>query len=209
VEPWVAVVGLILGLARAAAPGPANAESIRRRREGGGLRGVVLVQLGSLAGELGWAVLALVGLEMMLSDGTLRVILAVTGGLLLLGLGLAALRYAATDTGLPAIDPAARRPGLGPFGTGVAFNGTSLAAPFLWLGIGSWMPQVLPVGAGPGEAAGFLGLFVVGWLTWALVLGRLATGGRRVGLVKAVDIASGLALGIIGVVVMAGTLARG
>ncbi len=116
-DPWVAVVALLLGLARAAAPGPANAESIRRGREVGGFRhrfrDALLVQAGSLAGELGWAALSLLGLAMMLHDPTLRAILSIAGGLLLVGLGLAALRYAATATGLPEIDPAARRPGLG------------------------------------------------------------------------------------------------
>jgi threonine/homoserine/homoserine lactone efflux protein len=219
VEPWVVAVGLVLGLARAAAPGPANAESIRLGREGagagspGGFRRAFLVQAGSLAGELGWAALAIVGLEMMLGDGTLRAMLAVAGGLLLVGLGLAALRYALTESGLPAIDPAARRPGVGAFGTGVSFNGTSIAAPFLWLGIGAWLPRVLPVGAGLGAAAAFLGLFALGWLAWALALAALARRGGGVGagtwLVRAADLAAGLALAGLGVLVLAGTLGRG
>ena len=75
-EPWLVAAGVILGLARAAAPGPANAESVRRARAGAGFRGAFGVQAGSLAGELGWAALAIVGLEMMLSDGGLRTELA-------------------------------------------------------------------------------------------------------------------------------------
>ena len=208
-EPWVVAVGLVLGLARAAAPGPANAESIRRARRGEGSRFVVLVQLGSLAGELGWAALAMVGLEMMLGDGTLRGALAVLGGVLLVGLGLASLRYALTETGLPEIDPVVRRPRVGAFGTGVSFNGTSIAAPFLWLGVGSWRPRVLPVGAGLGAAAGFLGLFAVGWLTWALALGALSRdSGRRLGpgLVRAVDAGAGLLLAGVGALVLVGVL---
>jgi hypothetical protein len=207
-EPWfIAVVALALGCARAAAPGPANAESVRRARDGGGFRGAFLVQVGSLAGELGWAVLALVGLEMMLQDGALRSILAVAGGLLLVAIGLAALRYAMTDTGLPEIDPVVRRPGLGAFGTGVSFNGTSIAAPFLWLGIGSWLPRVLPVGAGPGATAGFLASFALGWLAWAAALGWLSGGfagqvSHR--MVRAVDAVAGLALGGLGILVLAG-----
>ncbi len=211
-EPLVVAVGLVLGLVLAAAPGPANAESLRLGREGGGFRGAFLVQVGSLAGELGWAALALVGLEMMLQDGTLRVVLAAVGGLLLLGLGAAALRHALTETGLPEIDPAVRRPRVGAFGTGVSFNGTSIAAPFLWLGIGSWLPRVLPVGAGLGAAAAFLGLFVLGWLAWAVALAGLSDrGGARVatGLVRAADGVAGIALGGLGVLVLVGTLAGG
>lgn len=208
-EPWVVAVGLVLGLARAAAPGPANAESVRLAREGGGFRGAFLVQAGSLAGELGWAVLALIGLEMMLQDGTLRVILAVVGGLLLVGLGLAALRYALTETGLPEIDPAVRKPRVGAFGTGASFNGTSIAAPFLWLGIGSWLPRALPVGAGIGAAAGFLGLFALGWLAWAVLLAGVSGGsGKRLhaGRIRAVDALAGLSLAGLGMLVLAGTL---
>ncbi|HYO42253.1 MAG TPA: LysE family transporter [Candidatus Limnocylindrales bacterium] len=210
-EPVAIAVALVLGFARAASPGPANAESIRRGRDGGGFRGAFLVQAGSLAGELGWAALAIVGLEMMLQDGTLRLVLAVVGGVLLVGLGLAALRYAATETGLPDIDPVVRRPGVGAFGTGVSFNGTSIAAPFVWLGIGSWLPRALPVGAGLGAAAGFIGLFALGWLAWAVVLGGLAGGfGKRIttGLIRVVDALAGLALAALGVLVLAGTLAR-
>jgi threonine/homoserine/homoserine lactone efflux protein len=209
VEPWVIAVGLVLGLARAATPGPANAESVRRARRGEGFRAAFLVQVGSLAGELGWAALAIVGLEMMLGDATLRGFLAIAGGVLLVGLGLASMRYAMTETGLPAIDPAVRRPGLGAFGLGVSFNGTSIAAPFLWLGIGSWLPNALPVGAGLGAAAGFLGLFVQGWLAWALVLGALASGsGKRLDSrrIRAIDAAAGIALAGLGVLVLAGTL---
>jgi len=150
----------------------------------------------------------------MLSDGGLRTILAALGGLLLVGLGLAALRYALTETGLPEIDPAARRPRVGAFGTGVSFNGTSIAAPFLWLGIGSWLPRVLPVGAGLGAAAGFLGLFALGWLAWAVAIAGLsgrgaARGGSGpgAGLVRAVDAAAGVALAGLGVLVLVGTLA--
>jgi threonine/homoserine/homoserine lactone efflux protein len=207
-EPWVVAVALGLGLARAAAPGPANAESVRRAHRGEGFRAAFLVQAGALAGELGWAALALVGLEMMLGDGTLRLALAIAGGVLLVGLGLAAVRYALTDAGLPDIDPVVRRPGVGAFGTGVSFSGTSIAAPFLWLGVGSWLPRVLPVGAGLGAAAGFIGLFAIGWLAWAVVAGGLAGGsGTRLspGLIRAVDAGSGVALVGLGVLVL-GTL---
>jgi threonine/homoserine/homoserine lactone efflux protein len=206
-EPWVVAVALGLGLARAAAPGPANAESVRRAHKGEGFRAAFLVQAGALAGELGWAVLALVGLEMMLGDGTLRLALAIAGGVLLVGLGLAAGRYALSDAGLPDIDPVVRRPGVGAFGTGVSFNGTAIAAPFLWLGVGSWLLRVLPVGAGVGAAAGFIGLFAIGWLAWAVVAGGLAgASGRRFGpgLIRAVDAGAGVALVGLGALVLAG-----
>jgi threonine/homoserine/homoserine lactone efflux protein len=209
VAPAVLFLGLLLGLARAASPGLANAESIRLGAVRGRARDAVLVQLGALAGDLGWVVLALFGLGMMLQDPGLHRVLAVVGGLLLAGNGLGAIRAALTETGEPEIDPSGRRPGTGPFGTGASFSGTRVLSPVLWLGIGGWLAPRLPVAGELAAQATFVIVFAAGWLAWALVQGALLlrVPGRVVtGFVRAMDGFAGLALLGLGLAVVAGTL---
>ena len=206
--PALLAFALVLGAARAAGPGPANAEAVIRGRSGGA-RPVVLVHAGALAGELGWAMLAFAGLAMMLSDPGLRAALAIAGAVLLAGTGLGALRAVATDTGEPAIDPAIRPPGRGPFAMGVGFSGTRVLSPVLWLGIGAWLSPLLPLGSELAGSALFLGAVAAGWLAWAAVLGGLlARAPDRVtgGPLRLVDGVAGVAMLGLVAVVLAGRL---
>jgi threonine/homoserine/homoserine lactone efflux protein len=209
VTPGVLVLALVLGLARAASPGPANAESIRLGAVAGRARDAVLVQLGALAGDLGWALLALVGLGMMLQDPGLHRILAIVGGVLLAGYGLGGMRAALTETGEPEIDPAGRRAGAGPFGTGASFSGTRVLSPVLWLGMGGWLTPMLPLGGELAAQAAFVALFAAGWVAWALVLGVVLarmSGRATAGLARFVDGLAGVVLLTLGIVVVVGTL---
>lgn len=91
------LLSLWVGIVFCAPPGAITAEAIRR----GVARGfgpALLVELGSLVGDATWAAIALVGLAVLVQNPILRLLLALTGGGLLLYLARGALQdaYAAS-----------------------------------------------------------------------------------------------------------------
>jgi chemosensory pili system protein ChpE len=198
----VILVAAGLGLAYGSAPGAVNAETIRRGVSRG-FRPAFLVQVGSLLGDVGWAVLALAGLAVVLRDTTLRATLGVAGALLLLWFAWSALRGAATASGEPESEAqAARARSLGALGTGVLFSVANPFGPVFWLGVGGGLAAGGAVDQTVGGAVAFIGAFTVGALVWAISVSSLLGFARRWAtprLFRVVDVACGLAFGFFGI----------
>ncbi|NTU84812.1 MAG: LysE family transporter [Chloroflexales bacterium] len=85
------LVGIMLGVAYVAAPGPVNIETLRRGLRGG-VWAALALQVGSLAGHLLWAILALAGVGALLTHSVAQLWLGVVGTGLLIYLGWSTLR---------------------------------------------------------------------------------------------------------------------
>ncbi|WP_158888072.1 LysE family transporter [Amycolatopsis anabasis] len=197
----VALLAFWLGMVFNAAPGAVFAESLRRGMRGG-FRGAFAVQLGSLAGDVTWAVLGLAGVgTLFLLDGV-RVPLLLAGSVLTTGLGVMSLRAALRP---PGSDPAHKShvdATRGGFSVGAVM---SLANPMnvvFWGGAAAAVSGVL------GEEATWLSLavfftgFFVASLLWcwicagAIALFRRALSTRGVRLLEAACGLSLVGLGI-------------
>src|SRR5512138_656777 len=86
-----AALAIMLGLAYVASPGPVNIETLRRGLVGG-FRVALALQLGSLIGDLFWAMLVLAGVRLLLTHAAAQTVLSIAGAALLLYLGCSALR---------------------------------------------------------------------------------------------------------------------
>lgn len=183
-------------VAYCAAPGAVNTEALRRglaRGFGPALR----VELGSLIGDLLWAILALSGVALVAQHRPARITLGIVGGCFLLRLGWNGLHEAwrrhADDT--PAVQA-----GRSDFATGVFF---SLANPFgiaFWSGIGTITPT-LEGHSATASLALFLAMFSVGAAVWCVGIAAVIGYGRqfvRPAFFRAVNALCGLALGYFG-----------
>ena len=198
----VLVVAAGLGLAYGSAPGAVNAETIRRGVSRG-FRPAFLVQVGSLLGDVGWAVLALAGLAVVLRDTALRATLGVAGALLLLFFAWSALRGATTASGEPESDAQVTRArGLGSLSTGILFSIANPFGPVFWLGVGGGLAAGGAVDQSLVGSIAFIGAFTVGALGWAVGVSTLLGFARRMAtprLFRAVDVVCGLAFGFFGI----------
>lgn len=183
-------VAVGLGFAYCSAPGAVNAESLRRGLAHGPWAAVVL-QLGSIVGDLLWAALAFVGIAVVLQDDRLRAILGIGGGLLLLWFAYGALRTAwrpHPSGELPA-HPASRG-----FVAGVAMATVNPWGPIFWLGVGGG----LSAGGALASPVAFLGSFFLGTVLWAVVVAIVIALARRLPVdrfFRVVDLGVGLAFG--------------
>jgi len=200
-EPILAVaVGL--GLAYASAPGAVNAETIRRGLSHG-FRPAFLIQAGSLLGDVGWAVLALVGLAVILRDATLQAALGVAGSLLLLWFASSALRGAASPTGEPdeeAVPARSQMPSA--LGAGILFSIANPFGPVFWLGVGGGLAAGGTFQQSVAGVIAFVAAFAAGALAWAIGVSAVLGFARRWAtppLFRLVDLVCGLAFGFFGV----------
>jgi chemosensory pili system protein ChpE len=169
------VEGMLLGLAYVLPPGPVTAETVRRSLHGG-IPAALAVQLGAVGGDFVYALLVLAGLSHVLNHTMLRPGAGLLGSVLLVGLGISALRAATAPpapvaAGCPPV-PAAPLARLAAAGLLVSLM-NPLAVAF-WMTVGS-----AAVNAAPSWLAGFmLGSLAASLLT-GLVAGRLH--GQRYG----------------------------
>ena len=145
------------GFAFCMSPGPVLAESLRRGLAGG-FRPALLVQLGSLVGDVGWALAAFAGLGLLFTIPGLRVPLEIAGALFLLWLALnsfkdARLRAAPLGNGISAKGP-------DPFSSGVLMSLTNPNTMLFWLAIGATLGGLGVPSPTSAEAAVFLAGFV-------------------------------------------------
>jgi threonine/homoserine/homoserine lactone efflux protein len=170
-----------LGVAYCAPPGAVNAESIRRGLARG-FAASARVQLGSLVGDVFWAVLALVGAAYLVQNLTVRLLLGLVGVAFLMRLAWSALHDAwRSARAAPPGEPAAGADvgSRGDFATGTVL---SLANPWgvaFWLGVGSAIVTAGMSDPRPIDFAVFLGGFVLGALAWCLALASVIGWGRR------------------------------
>jgi threonine/homoserine/homoserine lactone efflux protein len=179
---WLLFISAVgLGIAISAPPGPIATESLRRGAVRG-FRAAFMVQAGSLIGDTVWAILALVGIAFLVQNVPARLILTTVGVVLLIRLGISALRDARSGRS-PHEQPYAQRPSQrNDFTTGMLL---SLANPFaiaFWLGIGSSViaanldptMQVQPI-----HLIVFFSGFMLGVLAWMLLFCVVVGWGRR------------------------------
>lgn len=192
--PQLALTGITLGLAYAAAPGVVNTETTRRG-SARGFRAGFAVETGSLFGDLLWAALALAGVSLTARFWPVQVTLAVVGGLFLLRMAWLAARDALRKR-RPVESAAGTR---GDFATGVVFGLANPVGLAFWSGLGG---GVVASGA---SAAGFIGFFAgffCGALLWCAGYSALVGLGRRWArplVFQLIDAACALALGYFGV----------
>ncbi|MGQ9554880.1 MAG: LysE family transporter [Anaerolineae bacterium] len=192
-----------LGIAFCAPPGAVTAEAVRR----GLARGfwpALLLELGSLIGDVTWAAIALAGAAFLVQSMQMHLILAFLGCALLLRLSWIAFKHAWLGS-MPEARGVSHR---SDFATGATL---SLANPFaiaFWLGMGG----TIVVGTGqerPEQFAVFLSGFLCAGFTWAVFLAALVAWGRcLVGrrFFRAVNLLCGSVLGYFGARLLWSTL---
>ncbi len=162
-----------LGLAFSATPGAVNTESFRR----GVARGfwpALLVQLGSLVGDMVWAAIALTGTTFLVRSTSLRLLLGVVGGLFLLRLALSALLQAKAGKLPDTRSVSVHRD----FVTGTLFSITNPFALAFWLGIGAGITATV-AHSGSASFGSFFAGFFLGALLWCVVSAAIIGWGRR------------------------------
>jgi chemosensory pili system protein ChpE len=169
----------LLGLAYCAPPGAVFAETLRRSAQETDQRNAARtawrVQIGSVIGDLVWAVVALVGAAFLVQNAVARITLGVLGALLMAWLSFSALRDAWRG-----VAPVARSDGQrSSLRTGLLL---ALANPFavpFWLGLGAG--SLAQLGAQPTtlDIVGFFTAFIAATIVYAVVISLLAGYGRR------------------------------
>jgi chemosensory pili system protein ChpE len=191
------LVAMLLALAYCAAPGPVLAEAARQGFTSG-FRAALAVELGSLAGDVLWIALGLMGTAALAEAGGFRLAASVAGGIFLLWLGVRALRGARKEH-VPTDD--------NPFGERAFATGAmiSVASPYalpFWLGVSSSLPGYGISSHGAFGYVAFSAAFLLTCVVYALVTAALIACGRRLLQPRfffAVDLVCGLALIVVGV----------
>lgn len=165
---------LVLSLIFCATPGAVNTEALRRGVAGGFHRALFL-ELGSCIGDMTWAILALVGLAIVVDNDIARIILGVAGGALLLYLAYKGFADARKG-GMPEGEV---RAGRSDFATGALI---SLGNPFqfaFWIGIGgSAIAVIVPDPQLADFVVFYLG-YLAGCIIWCFAYSGLIAYGRR------------------------------
>jgi chemosensory pili system protein ChpE len=154
-------------------PGPVLVETIRRGLQGG-FRYALLVQLGSILGDVAWCLAALFGLAPLVAIPWVRLLLGGAGMAMLVWLGAQGLREALSTRALSLLVPAGERLALAApdegrqaFRSGTAISFANPLAIGFWIGIGSVMASAGVAGNSPAQTATFVGGYLLGVLAWA------------------------------------------
>lgn len=193
--PALLTSALLLGLVFSATPGAVNAESLRRgvRR---GFRSALLVQLGSLTGDMIWAAVALTGTAFLVQNRPVALVLGITGACFLLRQAFASFHEAAgarTEQDFPS-------PARGDFTTGAFFSLTNPFAVAFWLGLGAGVTATAHTSLP--STVGFFASFFVGAGVWCAAFAALVSVGRRYAngpVLRAIDTLAGIALSYWGI----------
>ena len=205
-DTWVLIGSAIgLGAAYAAVPGAVNAEAMRRGI-GRGFRPALLVQAGSLVGDVVWALVGISGAAMLVRFEAL----ALTLGLIGAGFLLALARTAFVETFAGGRVPDSGGQSGGDFAVGFVFGLANPAGVAFWAGVGG---GVLATGEGVAteRAALFLAAFLVGASWWGCGMALLVAWGRRftgARLFRWVNVLCGVALGWFGLGLLWSTVRR-
>jgi chemosensory pili system protein ChpE len=171
---YLFVSAILLSLLMCAYPGAVNTEAFRRGVSGGTGR-ALWTELGSSIGDMVWAALAMIGLALLLADGTTRILLGIGGGALLLYLAFQAIKDARKGIVIEGEAKGNRND----FMTGALI---SLGNPFqiaFWVGIGgSAIATIVTNPTSMDYAIFFIGYFV-GSIGWAFGYAGLIGHGRR------------------------------
>lgn len=192
----ILLVPLLLGIAYAAAPGVVNAECLRRGVTYG-FRQAILVQIGALAGDGVWAVLAFSGMAALATRSSLLDAIGLIGGVFLCKIAFDAFRGMLHDRSTRSqVDGAT-----GALRTGLIFGLANPAALAFWTGIGGGVLATRD-DANPGTLIAFLLAFLLGAVVWSLGFSTLSSVGRRYARPRvfvAIDAICGSIIGFFGV----------
>jgi chemosensory pili system protein ChpE len=169
------LIAAVMGLVYVAPPGPVNIETAQRVARSGAWAGCSL-QLGSLLGDALYAILGLLGLDLVLTHLMVAHIVLGLGGIgLLLYLGSSALRDGWLGVRQSQVRPAVRAFGQQgqpaaaanrkTFRIGLVMSVTSPFGLAYWASVGGTALQRYH-----GREAAFVGCFLLAELLWALVL---------------------------------------
>lgn len=168
----LALSGFTIGVAYTVVPGPVNAEATRRGLSHG-FRPALTVQLGSLVGDILWAILGLTGTVVILQRDSLATVLGLVGAGFLFALARSAFRGAMgkNESGSPLTGGNGWR-------VGIMFSLANPAGIAFWSGVGGGM---LGATANPGasEVAIVLASFIAGSAACGVLFAGLAGLGRR------------------------------
>lgn len=166
------VSGLTIGVAYTVLPGPVNTEATRRGLSHG-FRPALSVQLGSLVGDVLWAILGLTGAVVMLQRDSLTTILGVIGAGFVFALARSAFRGALgkTDRSLTPV------PGNG-WKVGIMFSLANPTGIAFWSGVGAGMLGATN-NAGIVEIVTILASFIAGSALCGVLFAGLAGLGHR------------------------------
>ena len=166
----VAAAAFGLGLVFNAAPGPVFAASVKYAVRGG-FRPALVVQLGSLAGDVTWAVLGLAGIGALATVDGLRVPVAVAGAAYLVWLGIDSWMASRRDVGADAggVDGGHRDA----LRTGVMLSLTNPQNIGYWAALGGAMGAIGVTDPTFGDYAAFFAGFVLSSLVWSFVFAAL------------------------------------
>jgi chemosensory pili system protein ChpE len=155
-------------------PGAVNAEALRHGLRGG-FRPALMVELGSVIGDLVWAFLALVGLAFLVTNDVARIVLGVGGCALLFYLAYKAFLDARKGSMGDDKEMKAGKP----FLTGALISLGSPLQIVFWLGIGGSAIAVLVPNPGPIDFLVFFLGYVAGGLLWCFSYSALVAFGKR------------------------------
>lgn len=191
----VLLIPLLLGIAYAAAPGVVNTECLRRGVSSG-FRQAFLVQVGALAGDGVWAVIAFSGLAALARSSSLLDVVGLAGGLFLCKIAIDEFRGAVHGRAVDAETRAASS-----LRTGLIFGLANPAALAFWSGLGGGVLST----RGETTAATllwFLVAFLLGALIWSVGFSAFSSAGRRFArprVFQAIDALCGSIIGFFGV----------
>lgn len=156
-----ALAGALMAISLSAPPGPVTMETVRRGL-GGGFRPALLVQLGSVIGDLTWCGVALLGLAPLVQIGWVRAGLSVAGVALLLYLGVTGLRDAVIASPATEALPAYHGGHAGAFRSGLAISMANPMAIGYWLSVGGALIAAEVAGSTPLQTGTFVGGYLGG-----------------------------------------------
>ena len=166
------ISGLTIGVAYTALPGPVNTEATRRGLSHG-FGPALTIQMGSLVGDVLWAILGLTGAVVVLQRDSLATVLGVIGAGFLFALARTAFRGALDQggNGTPAT------PGNG-WKVGIMFSLANPAGIAFWSGVGGGMIGAT-ASTGITEVTAILGSYVVSSALCGVAFAMLAALGRK------------------------------
>ncbi|MDW5563520.1 MAG: LysE family transporter [Methanomassiliicoccus sp.] len=188
-----------------AIPGAVTAEALRRGITGG-YRPALWVQLGSLIGDLIWAVIALVGLAVLFQSVPVRLGLGLIGCLFMLYLAVQSL-MGARRGGMPGTTSEGDR---SDFMTGVMLSTSNPFQLAFWLGIGATTIAAIVPNPAVEHYVVFLAGFTIAGFLWCPFFAYVVSVGRRfvnARTFQAIQLICGIFLAYVGLNLLWSTLA--
>lgn len=164
------LTGFGLGIAFVASPGAVTAQVLKRGFESG-FAAAFTLQVGALIGMGLWAIVAFAGTAIVTGNMTIRFVLGVIGGLLLLYLAWDALNAAYNPTPINAQNHDSKND----FAVGIALSLWNPLPVAFWLGVGN---GVIPSGETDYFFVFFAG-FMISALIWSFCLAVLLGWGKQ------------------------------